>query len=72
MSSPLLPLVNQQDLTSSLFWLIYVFAIILSVVGVFVSNKLRHDREVQKFWNKVRAARKDPSSAWPYQEEDEE
>jgi hypothetical protein len=52
--------------------LIYALALILSVVGVFVSNKLRHDREVQKFWNKVRTARKDPSSVWPYQEEEEE
>jgi hypothetical protein len=72
MSSPVLPLVNQTDLTSSLFWIIYVLALVLSVVGVFVSNKLRHDREIQRFWNKVRTARKDPSSVWPYQEEEEE
>ena len=52
--------------------MIYALALILSVAGVFVSSKLRHDREVQRFWNKVRAARRDPSSAWPYQEEDEE
>jgi hypothetical protein len=47
-------------------------ALVLSVVGVFVTNKLRHDREVQRFWNKVRTARKDASSVWPYQEEEEE
>jgi hypothetical protein len=72
MSSPLVPLVNQTDLTSSIFWLVYVMALVLSVVGVFVTNKLRHDREVQRFWNKVRTARKDASSVWPYQEEEEE
>jgi len=71
MSSPFLPITNQQDLSGTIYWIIYIVAIIVSVLGVFVSSKIRHDREVQKFWNKVRTARKDPSSAWPYQEEEE-
>lgn len=72
MSSPLIPIINQQDLSGTIFWIVYIVAIILSIVGVFVSSKIRHDREVQRFWNKVRMARKDPSSVWPYQEEEEE
>jgi len=72
MSSPLIPISNQQDLSGTLYWIIYVIALIGSIVLVFISSKIRHDREVQKFWNKVRTARKDPSSVWPYQEEEEE
>jgi hypothetical protein len=70
MSSPLVPISNQTDLSGTIYWIIYVVALVLSIVGVFISSKIKHDREVQKFWNKVRTARRDPSSAWPYQEEE--
>ena len=63
---------NQNDLTGSIFWLVYIVAIVLSIVGVFISSKLRHDREVGKFWKKVRVARRDASSAWPVQDEGEQ
>jgi len=71
MTTPLLEIKNQQDLSGSIFWLVYIVAIIMSVVGVFITSKLRHDREVEKFRKKVLIARTDPSSAWPFQEEEE-
>jgi hypothetical protein len=61
-------LVRQFD-SNSLFWVVYIVAIVFSFVGVLVSSRLRHDREMKKILRKFEEVRRDPSRAWPYDEE---
>jgi len=61
-------LIRQFD-SSSIFWVVYVVALIFSIVGVVISSRLRHTREMNKIKRKFEEARRDPSSAWPYEEE---
>lgn len=63
---------NQTDLTSNLFWIMYILALVISVAGVLVFSKLRHDRAVERFRRNVAIARKDASSVWPSREYEEE
>ena len=63
---------NQTDLTSNLFWIMYIVALVVSVVGLLISSKLRNDRAVERFKRNVAVARRDAASVWPLRESEEE
>lgn len=62
-------LVRQSDF-ASIFWVVYIVALIFSFLGVVISSKLRHEREIKRILRKFEEARRDPASVWPYEEEE--
>ena len=54
---------------SSMFWVVYIVAIIFSFVGVIITSKIRHDKEVKKIRKQFAEVKKDPSAVWPTEEE---
>jgi len=66
-------IVNQVgDTSGAIFWIIYIVALIFSFLGILISSKLRHDREVERFRQSIFIASRDPSAVWPGIEREEE
>lgn len=61
---------TRQFESASIFWIVYIVALIFSFLGVVISSKLRHEREIRKILRKFEEARRDPASVWPYEEEE--
>lgn len=59
-----------SDTTTTLYWMIYIIAIIMSFVGILISSKIRHDREVERFKKSILMASRDPSAVWPGMEQE--
>lgn len=61
---------TRQFESASIFWIVYIVALIFSFLGVVISSKLRHEREIRRILRKFEEARRDPASVWPYEEEE--
>ncbi|MBO3803185.1 MAG: hypothetical protein JTT11_04830 [Candidatus Brockarchaeota archaeon] len=48
----------------SLFFMVYLIAVIFSFVGVLVMSKYRHMREVKRLKEKLEKVMKDESAVW--------
>ncbi|MGB9758287.1 MAG: hypothetical protein ACP5KW_00410 [Thermoproteota archaeon] len=59
-----------SDTTGAIYWIIYIIAIIMSFVGILISSKIRHDREVERFRKSIIIASRDPSAVWPGMEQE--